>query len=310
MARSDRPFPAASPPVSTRLWTLWRASTIGARWESGLGPSEDHSAGARRRHPLAGEKARAGLRAMLGAVRPAALVAACALAGLLSPPAIAQTAPSVPVTGAANERDARFHPIVSQWTRMLAASRDLPDAGKVAAVQDFFGRLMQFGGDASAWGRTKTWATPTEFMRRGRGDCKDFAVAKYASLRMLGVPADRLRLLYVHAGLGAGQQVPHMVLGFYPDADSEPVVLDNLVDSLRPLSERSDLSLVYGFNTLGLWVADGKTSAADPIARISRWRDLLQRMRAEGTLAAWPPSERTDLSAVAANDGPQASLER
>jgi predicted transglutaminase-like cysteine proteinase len=247
---------------------------------------------------------------VLRAFRPAALVAACALAGLSAAPAIAQPAPSVPVAGTATHRDAALHPIVSQWMRMLAASRDLPDAGKVAAVQDFFGRVMQFDGDASAWGRTEAWATPTEFLRRGRGDCKDFALAKYASLRMLAVPADRLRLLYVHARLGAGQQVPHMVLGFYPDSESEPVVLDNLVDSMRPLSERSDLSLVYGFNTLGLWVADSKTSAADPIARISRWRNVLERMRAEGMLAAWPPSERTDLSAVAANESPQALLKR
>ena len=247
---------------------------------------------------------------VLRAARPGALVAACALASLSSPPAIAQTAPSVPVAGEANDRDAASHPIVSRWTQMLAASHGLSDAGKLQAVQDFFGRVMQFGDDAPAWGRAQTWATPTEFMRRGRGDCKDFAVAKYASLRMLGVPADRLRLLYVHARIGAGQQVPHMVLGFYAGADSEPVVLDNLVDSMRPLSERSDLSLVYAFNTVGLWVADSKTSAADPIARISRWRDVLQRMRVEGTLAAWAPAQRTDLPAVAASDSPQASLER
>jgi predicted transglutaminase-like cysteine proteinase len=310
MPRRDRPFPARSPLVLIPLWEVRRPSTIGARWESGLGPFEDHSAGMRGRSHWGTEEVRAGLRAVLRAVRPAALVAACALGCLPAAPAFSQAAPSWAVTGTATYRDAALHPILVQWKRMLDASRDLPDAGKLAAVQDFFGRVLQFGGDASAWGRTETWATPTEFMRRGQGDCKDFAVAKYASLRMLGVPADRLRLLYVHARLGAGQQVAHMVLGFYPDAESEPVILDNLVDSMRPLSERSDLSLVYGFNTLGLWVADSKTSAADPIARISRWRDVLVRMRAEGMLAAGSPSETADLPAVAANATPQASLER
>jgi predicted transglutaminase-like cysteine proteinase len=246
---------------------------------------------------------------LLRAVRPA-LVTACVLGCLSGAPAFSQTAQGVRASGMAHGAVASFHPIVAAWKRMLDASRDLPDAAKLAAVQDFFGRAMQFDNAATAWGRTDSWATPTEFMRRGQGDCTDFAVAKYVSLRMLGVPADRLRLLYVHARIGAGQQVAHMVLGFYADADSEPVILDNLVDSMRPLSERSDLSLVYGFNTLGLWVADSKTSAADPMARISRWRNLLLRMRAEGTLAAWSPSEMADLSPVATNDMARAPLER
>jgi predicted transglutaminase-like cysteine proteinase len=256
------------------------------------------------------EEARARCHALVRAVRPAALLTTCVLGCLSGAAAFSQTAQGAPAGDMAHEAVAAVHPMIAAWKQMLQASRDLPDSAKLAAVQDFFGRTMQFGDDEAVRGRRDSWATPAEFMRRGQGDCKDFAVAKYVSLRMLGVPADRLRLMYVHARIGAGQQVAHMVLGFYADADSEPVILDNLVDSMRPLSERSDLSLVYGFNTLGLWVADSKTSAADPMARISRWRNLLLRMRAEGTLAAWSPSERADLSTVAANDRAQAPLER
>jgi predicted transglutaminase-like cysteine proteinase len=310
MQRGDRPFPAGSPLVLARLWTGRRPSTIGGRWESGLRTSEEHPAGTHRRTRWGSEEARTRCHGLLRAVRPAALVTVCVLGCLSSASAFSQTAHGVPANGTAREAAAAVHPKVAAWKRMLEASRDLPDSAKLAVVQDFFGRTMQFGDPRTAWGRTDSWATPTEFMRRGQGDCKDFAVAKYVSLRMLGVPADRLRLLYVHARLGAGQQVAHMVLGFYPDAESEPVILDNLVDSMRPLSERSDLALVYGFNTVGLWVADSKTSAADPMARISRWRNLLLRMRAEGTLVAWAPSEMADLSTVAANDRAQAPLAR
>ena len=37
------------------------------------------------------------------------------------------------------------------------------------------------------------WKTPAEFMARG-GDCEDYAIAKYLSLRSLGVPDDDMRI--------------------------------------------------------------------------------------------------------------------
>ena len=40
------------------------------------------------------------------------------------------------------------------------------------------------------------WADPLEFLAKG-GDCEDYAIAKYASLRMLGVPDDHMRLAIV-----------------------------------------------------------------------------------------------------------------
>ena len=116
---------------------------------------------------------------------------------------------------------------------------------------------------------------------------------------MLGLGPHSLRLMYVHASIGGARPIAHMVLGFIGEGEAEPLVLDNLVDSIRPLSARSDLSVVYSFNTRGLWIAESKTSAASPTARISRWRNLLVRMLGEGTLAAWSPSQMTELTAYA-----------
>ncbi len=38
---------------------------------------------------------------------------------------------------------------------------------------------------------------PEEFFDRG-GDCEDYAIAKYISLRALGIPAERLRVVVVY----------------------------------------------------------------------------------------------------------------
>jgi len=73
-----------------------------------------------------------------------------------------------------------------------------------------------------------------------------------------------------------------MVLGYYPTPDAEPLILDNLVSEIRPASRRPDLFPIFSFTSEGLWVQGASTSSADPTARLSRWRSVLQRMRAEG----------------------------
>ena len=73
-----------------------------------------------------------------------------------------------------------------------------------------------------------------------------------------------------------------MVLGYYAQPNEEPVILDNMVSSIRAGSMRPDLSPVYSFNSDGLWVGGATTSSADPTARLSRWRDVLDRMHRDG----------------------------
>ncbi|MFO8003680.1 MAG: transglutaminase, partial [Thioalkalivibrio sp.] len=95
----------------------------------------------------------------------------------------------------------------------------------------------------------------------------------------------RLRLFYVHARLGAttsNATEVHMVVGYYPTEDAEPLILDNLITDIRPASRRSDLSPVFSFNSEGLWPEGVSTSAGSSTARLSNWRGVLERMQADG----------------------------
>ncbi len=170
---------------------------------------------------------------------------------------------------------------VGEWRRLIEESRTLGETQKLEAVNAFFNRRMLFRTDMEVWQQEDYWATPLEFMGRGAGDCEDFAIAKYITLQLLGVENERLRLIYVRARSGAAS-IAHMVLGYYPQATSEPLVLDNLISSVRPASQRADLSPIFSFNSDGLWVGTSAASSADPTSRLSRWRDVLQRMRQEG----------------------------
>lgn len=158
------------------------------------------------------------------------------------------------------------------------------DVTRLQAINDFFNRRIIFRDDVQVWGQIDYWASPFEMLGRGEGDCEDFALAKYFSLRAVGVAASKLRLVYVRAQMGGpgGPVQAHMVLAYYPQADAEPLILDNLISELRPASRRPDLTPVFSFNADGLWQGTGAQTAGDPVARLSRWRDALAKARAEG----------------------------
>ena len=171
---------------------------------------------------------------------------------------------------------------VANWRRLIEETRPLPEAEKLNRVNTFFNRRILFKSDLEVWNQEDYWATPLEFMGMGAGDCEDFAIAKYVTLQMLGIGNERLRLIYVRAKSGSTASIAHMVLGFYPQPNAEPLILDNLISSVRPASQRTDLSPVFSFNAAGLWVGGATTSSADPTTRLSRWRDVLERMRQDG----------------------------
>lgn len=174
---------------------------------------------------------------------------------------------------------------VRAWRELMAQAASQPDAVKLKLVSDFFNRRVRFGDDIDIWGQSDYWATPLETLGRSAGDCEDFAVAKYVTLKLLGMPSDKLRLTYVRARIGGPQSTlvqAHMVLSYYPTPGGEPLVLDNLISDIRPASRRPDLTTVFGFNTEGLWVGGAVPRATSSAQRLSKWQSVLVRMREEG----------------------------
>lgn len=166
---------------------------------------------------------------------------------------------------------------------LLQHSAALEEEAQLAAVNTFFNRRIVFAADREVWGQADHWASPLELLDQGRGDCEDYAIAKYFSLLALGMPVARLRLVYVRAQVG-GESQAHMVLAYYPQADADPLILDNLITAVRPASRRPDLQPVFSFNSDGLWQGVGDQTAGNPQARLSRWRDVLAKAGAEGFL--------------------------
>lgn len=170
---------------------------------------------------------------------------------------------------------------LADWFRVLDLARDQPVGVQLERINQFFNIRTIFQSDMETWGQADYWATPLETLMRGHGDCEDFAIAKYFSLLSIGVPEARLRMIYVRAQIDGSSQA-HMVLGYYERPDAEPLILDNLNGLIEPASKRPDLTPIFSFNGEGLWAGNTR-AGGDPTERLSRWRDLLARVREEGS---------------------------
>lgn len=166
---------------------------------------------------------------------------------------------------------------VERWEQLVWDQTYADTDDKLRSVNDFFNALT-FDTDQNHWHQEDYWATPFETLGSNGGDCEDFAIAKYFTLRQLGVPANDMRITYVKA---LKQNQPHMVLTYYPDS-GEPLVLDILMREMLPASARTDLIPVYSFNADGLWAARtrGEDHRLGNANEISMWRDLQTRMGA------------------------------
>jgi len=173
--------------------------------------------------------------------------------------------------------------VLEEWFALLERLRGQDVQAQLRDVNDFFNRRVRWVEDIRVWGEEDFWATPLEALGKGQGDCEDYSIAKYITLKQLGVPGERLRMIYVRARIGRIQITQaHMVLGYYSTPNAEPLVLDNISPSISPASQRNDLDPVFSFNSDGLWAGGGSESRADPLARLSRWRSVIGRMQSQG----------------------------
>lgn len=169
---------------------------------------------------------------------------------------------------------------INDWQYLLTSQKQIGELEQLNVVNRFFNKQLRYIEDVDLWHEVDYWETPIEALWKGAGDCEDYAIAKYFSLRHLGVASEKLRITYVKA---LTQNRAHMVLTYYASPEAEPLVLDSLIDAIKPASQRKDLLPVYSFNAEGMWLpgAKGNKKVGDT-KRLSRWQDVLKKMQAEG----------------------------
>jgi len=163
------------------------------------------------------------------------------------------------------------------WQALVNDNLDKPERIKLDKVNDFFNQVLWVS-DQQHWGTSDYWATPIEMLGTDAGDCEDYTIAKYFTLKALGVSEKKLYLTYVKA---VRLNQAHMVLTYFDKPNATPLVLDNINKRILPANKRPDLAPIYSFNGDGLWLAKerGKGKAvAGGSNRLKKWASLLKKM--------------------------------
>lgn len=166
------------------------------------------------------------------------------------------------------------------WDNLIEVNKNKKTLEKLKAVNNFFNKIP-YKLDKKHWGQKDYWATPYEFMGTGAGDCEDYAIAKYFTLRKLGIPDKKLRITYVkYLKQRSKYEQAHMVLTYYHKPSSTPVVLDNINKKLKLASKRKDLKPIYSFNAQGLWKAKNKGQSSQKVGKnnLKSWKNLISRI--------------------------------
>ena len=103
--------------------------------------------------------------------------------------------------------------------------------------------------DINNWGIEDYWETPYQFLKKN-GDCEDYAISKYFTLKALGVPVEDMRVvalqdLNLHLG--------HAVLVVYV-GDDPPLMLDNQISSVVQANSIKHYNPVFSINETGWWL--------------------------------------------------------
>ncbi|MCV6611113.1 MAG: transglutaminase-like cysteine peptidase [Amphritea sp.] len=163
------------------------------------------------------------------------------------------------------------------WQNLMVDIADLDEEDKLWRVNRFFNQL-RFVDDIVHWRKKDYWASPVEFLITNGGDCEDFSIAKYYTLRQVGVPIEKLSIAYVKA-LELNQA--HMVLTYYSKASATPLVLDNLIGEIKPANRRPDLQHVYSFNGDNLWLSKKgrRSTLVGTSDQLKPWVQLQSRIK-------------------------------
>jgi len=119
---------------------------------------------------------------------------------------------------------------------------------KLEAVNHYVNARVSFVDDSRQYGVADFWTSAADTLRRGRGDCEDYAIAKLQLLRRAGFAENDLYLVILHDAL---RRADHAVL--VARADGRMLVLDNGTDRLVDSYELPDYRPIFTFSGNRIW---------------------------------------------------------
>ena len=135
------------------------------------------------------------------------------------------------------------------WSTLIARVRRQSIEDQLASVNAWVNHAISYAPDLANYGVADYWGTARESLTRGRGDCKDYAIAKMELLRALGVPSDDLYLVLVKDLV---RRQDHAVLAVR--VNQRFVVLDSGFDGVMDSEDARDYRPILTYSAGRTWV--------------------------------------------------------
>jgi predicted transglutaminase-like cysteine proteinase len=137
---------------------------------------------------------------------------------------------------------------------------------RIETANRLLNRAIRYSGDMQQHGVPDRWTTPLASLAAERGDCEDFAIAKYAVLRAAGVPETEMRLVLVRDTTMA---VDHALLAVRQVG--EWLVLDNRRNVVVQTSKLAHYTPLFSLSNEGVKVLTGSFAWGEDTSAFAAW---------------------------------------
>lgn len=136
------------------------------------------------------------------------------------------------------------------WFDMHQKSARMSDMQqRLTYVNRTVNKLIQHVNDFENYGVSDYWASLSETVIKGRGDCEDFAIAKMWVLNMLGIPLDQMQLVVLR---DREHGLNHAVLAVHKNGKAH--ILDNLMSTVKTSERLPFYQPIYSISSAGRWL--------------------------------------------------------
>ena len=158
---------------------------------------------------------------------------------------------------------------LADWAAIVAEARGMREGRRITHVNRAINRLIAYRDDRIVWKNAEYWAAPAETLARKAGDCEDFAILKYWSLREAGFRDQDMRIVVLR---DKALRRYHAVLAVYHNNDW--LILDNRFSRVRLQRDLPNYQPLFSLNASTQWAH--ATTTKKPVRLASRLASRLQ----------------------------------
>ena len=144
-------------------------------------------------------------------------------------------------------RTKNFKCVDQAWQELINSLKNQPDRVKLDTVNKYLNKSAYIT-DMVNWHQEDYWATVRQFLDKD-GDCEDYAIAKYYSLKELGFKIDQMRIVIVHDN---NLNVAHAILAVY--LKDKIWILDNQISQIINADQIVHYRPLYSINEKAWWL--------------------------------------------------------